>query len=51
MDAHSIVLHIRITPEMLEQLERIAAREDRPVSSQARRILADWLKRNDNRSK
>jgi predicted transcriptional regulator len=43
-------LHIRMAPELRTALERAARAEDRPVSWLARRIIADWLKRHDNRS-
>lgn len=44
-------LHIRLSPETRAALERAAKAEDRTMSGLARKILADWLKRHDNRSK
>jgi hypothetical protein len=42
MDAHPISL--RIPPWLRAQLERAAAKDDRPLSALVRKILADWVK-------
>ena len=40
------VLAIRLPPKQRVALERAAKQDDRPVSVLARKIIAEWLKRN-----
>lgn len=39
-------LGIRLDPVEREALERAAKADDRPVSALARKILAEWLRKN-----
>lgn len=50
-EALTHVFTIRLTDRDHAELERAAKADDRPVTAMARKIIADWLKRQQPRAK